>query len=279
MNGVNPFKHAITLASICNSVYRADHMPRGTIPYIPSDGYRPKLKYSWKSMQWMNLLDQRQEWRGRIRHAMNEGEFLPSDAGVGRVDGFDEQTRTCFEFLGCFWHGCMRCYGQDTESPFGGATMMNMNRKTAEKREQLEQVAYTVVTIWECEWVKYLDEHPDARKEVNVMPVVEPLNPRDAFYGGRCGCTKVWSRVDDQCPFAKGDDCSQRYLDFTSLYPTCNRCVGDIMDAYPVGHPVKGLWGIVAVHKVEGLAYLQKSPTGRTIVRTSDAGGTSSQSH
>ena len=44
------------------------------------------------------------------------------------------------------------------------------------------------------------------------------------------------------------------------------------------GRAAKGLRGIVAVHEVEGLAYLQKSPTGRTILSTC-GGGTSSQSH
>ena len=45
------------------------------------------------------------------------------------------------------------------------------------------------------------------------------------------------------------------------------------------GCAVKGLRGIVAVHEVEGMAYLQRSRTGRTIARTNDASGSSSQSH
>ena len=45
------------------------------------------------------------------------------------------------------------------------------------------------------------------------------------------------------------------------------------------GRAAKGLHGIVAVHEVEDMAYLQRSPTGRTIARTNDASGSSSQLH
>ena len=41
------------------------------------------------------------------------------------------------------------------------------------------------------------------------------------------------------------------------------------------GRAVKGLRGGVVVHEVEGLAYLHRSPTGRTIARMCGGSGTS----
>ena len=41
------------------------------------------------------------------------------------------------------------------------------------------------------------------------------------------------------------------------------------------GRAVKGLRGAVVVHEVEGLAYLHRSPTGRTIARMCGGSGTS----
>ena len=119
MNGINPIKHSVTLASICNSVYHAQHMPKDTMPYIPVNGYRPKVRYSWKAMQWLSLLNKRPEYDGRIQHAMNQGEYFPQDANVGHVDGYDKQTRTVMTFLGCYWHSCLKCNDPDTISPQG----------------------------------------------------------------------------------------------------------------------------------------------------------------
>jgi G:T-mismatch repair DNA endonuclease (very short patch repair protein) len=30
-----------------------------------------------------------------------------------KVDGFDEKTNTAYQYHGCFWHGCKKCYNQD----------------------------------------------------------------------------------------------------------------------------------------------------------------------
>ena len=64
-----------------------------------------------------------------------------------------------------------------------------------------------------------------------------------------------------------------KYANFSLLESEC-------LDSEKVwGRAVKVLRGIVTLHEVEGLAYLQRSPTGRTIARKNDASGTSSQSH
>ena len=31
-----------------------------------------------------------------------------------KVDGFDEANNTVYEFQGCVWHGCPKCYSPDT---------------------------------------------------------------------------------------------------------------------------------------------------------------------
>ena len=63
------------------------------------------------------------------------------------------------------------------------------------------------------------------KKEWN-REVVAPLNPRDAFYGGRTNATKLLYK------FKKGE-CG-KYVDFCSLYPTVQ-----YYKKYPVGHPEK----------------------------------------
>ena len=46
-----------------------------------------------------------------IQHALNGGEKkLTIDNKTYKVDGFCEKTNTVYEFYGCFWHGCPKCY-------------------------------------------------------------------------------------------------------------------------------------------------------------------------
>jgi hypothetical protein len=55
---------------------------------------------------------------------------------------------------------------------------------------------------------------------------VTPLNPRDAFFGGRTNVSKLKHHFKDG---EKG-----RYVDFVSLYPTVQ-----FFKKYPVEHPTK----------------------------------------
>ena len=60
---------------------------------------------------------------------------------------------------------------------------------------------------------------------IDVTDRYEPLNPRDALYGGRTEATRLFYEVD-------GNGEVIRYLDFTSLYPYVNKYC-----EYVVGHP------------------------------------------
>ena len=82
---------------------------------------------------------------------------------------------------------------------------------------------YSVIEIWECAY-DYLVRKNDALKHfIAQSPLVEKLNPRDAFFGGRTNPSKLHHVV------AEGE--VVRYCDFVSLYP---------YNKYwkmPVGHP------------------------------------------
>ena len=74
--------------------------------------------------------------------------------------------------------------------------------------------------MWECKWVKSKDYKSAIN---NADDIAEPLNPRDAFYGGRTNASKL--KVQNKL---------LRYIDVCSLYPTVQ-----YFDNYPVGHPEK----------------------------------------
>ena len=69
-----------------------------------------KEKYSNKSIYWLEWLSKKD---GRkIQQAVNGREAKIK--GIGKVDGFCEETNPVYEFQGCFWHGCKICFKRDT---------------------------------------------------------------------------------------------------------------------------------------------------------------------
>jgi len=43
--------------------------------------------------------------------------------GKYNVDGYDCETKTMYEFYGCFFHGCPRCYNKDAFNPLARKLM------------------------------------------------------------------------------------------------------------------------------------------------------------
>ena len=68
----------------------------------------------------------------RIHSTCDEGgeHFIPT---VGKVDAFCEQTNTVYEFQGCFWHGCPKCYTADRINPVLQRDMIELQQTTATK--------------------------------------------------------------------------------------------------------------------------------------------------
>ena len=77
---------------------------------------------------------------------------------------------------------------------------------------------------WECQFRKELNDNKDLKELVKSMTWVSPLDPRDAFYGGRTDMAKSYHKAEESEQII--------YEDFTSLYPTINK-----YGTYPVGHP------------------------------------------
>ena len=85
-----------------------------------------------------------------------------------------------------------------------------------------------MVEMWECVFRDFLQRDAEAKTYVDSLKNIEdPLNPRDAFYGGRVNAVKLLVKTEAN-PTTK-----LKYVDFTSLYPDINK-----NGVYPVGHPI-----------------------------------------
>ena len=61
----------------------------------------------------------------------------------------------------------------------------------------LEKHGFKVIQMWECELAKEMEHNEDMRRYFEEYELVEPLQPRDAFYGGRTNAAKLFHECQD----------------------------------------------------------------------------------
>ena len=77
------------------------------------------------------------------------------------VDGWCAEARTAYQFHGCFFHGCPKCYDQTETNSLNGKTMAALLEKTCCNTVYLRRHV-EVVEMWECEW-KEIRKEPDVK--------------------------------------------------------------------------------------------------------------------
>ncbi len=122
----------------------------GTIQGIMAIGEAKRGPWSEVALEWLRSIEKR---LGRkIRHHRNGGEYRIPHTNL-RVDGWDEETGTIYEFHGDYWHGNPDVYPEDMLHPdVKGKTMGDLYRATMEKEQLLRDMEYRVVSIWENDW-------------------------------------------------------------------------------------------------------------------------------
>ena len=94
-----------------------------------------------------------------IRHQVNGRE---KRIGKLPVDGWCAETRTAYQFHGCFWHGCPKCHTDPEETnPKNNKTMATLLADTKKHTTYLRRHV-KVVEMWECEW-KEIRKEPDVK--------------------------------------------------------------------------------------------------------------------
>ena len=233
----NPFEKCTTIAAACNLYWRRsilEDTPAAKIAVRPLRGWHgAQINQSNAALQWLAYEESRLPLGGdgdQIKHARNGGEKkVWTSKGQEFVDGWNKSGKIAFEFLGCLWHGCLRCYPKRRNAPHAvmpDRTFNEVHRAAIEKLKRLKeaQEVKTVKHIWECQWKKLMQENEEVKRVVSELETVDPLVPRDAFFGGRTGAVSLFHEVDS------GEQI--HYMDVTSLYPWVNKTC-----KYPLSHP------------------------------------------
>ena len=75
--------------------------------------------------------------------------------------------------------------------------MEQLFEDTFEKVCHLKDQGFKVIEKWECDLVKEMEYDEDMRRYFEEYELVDPLQPRDAFYGGRTNAAKLLHECQD----------------------------------------------------------------------------------
>ena len=69
------------------------------------------------------------------------------------VDGYNHETKTVFQYHGCHWHGCRKCFPHDRNRiiTHHNQTREDRFKATVERTQKLRAAGYHVIEVWSCE--------------------------------------------------------------------------------------------------------------------------------
>jgi len=82
-----------------------------------------------------------------------------------KVDGYDRENNTVYEFLGDYWHGNPEIYKQTDLNPDTKLKYGILLKKTYEKLTKMKSLGYKVKYIWENDWRKF-------KRGVHTIPLI-----------------------------------------------------------------------------------------------------------
>ena len=101
--------------------------------------YLPNLltKYGKK---YGNISLSEKQWIQTIENDLQRSLEHNHSIGKYKVDGYDKQTNTVYEFYGCVYHGCPKCYKTTDLTPFSGRTMDSLYSKQFSKNSSYKNL-------------------------------------------------------------------------------------------------------------------------------------------
>jgi len=141
----------------------------------------------------MWLLHMEQTDGVKIMHGRNGREYKVPELSHFSVDGYCPETRTIYEFCGCYFHGhtCQPIREVITTS---GDTLAERYERTMSRLEQITRSGYLVKFQWKCQF----DGSGIVKQTTEMLthPIVQhsPLRTCDALY---------YVRTEAMCPYHK----------------------------------------------------------------------------
>ncbi|KAH7713077.1 hypothetical protein AAVH_19598, partial [Aphelenchoides avenae] len=235
-DGVDLLPTFTTMAGLCQRVYRLKHYnvdDKTPLAAFTETGYHKLDRQSTIAMKWLKWFAAAHNVNVQTRESPDGEKRI----GSYKVDGFipvaerngpnfkfcdDRACLYCYhdsakladtvlEFQGCAYHGCNLCFKNAVKCPNGKMSDENYAR-TKTKIEYLQE-EHHVVEMWECQLKDTLkeEERDEMKQFFGDCIDTGPLDPRQAFFGGRTGPASL--------RYKKKPGYAIKYLDVCSLYP------------------------------------------------------------
>ena len=114
------------------------------------------------------------------------------------VDGYHAASNTVYEYQGCIFHRCCKCYPKQRNIKrfcHPDRTVSEVYEATLKKTAILRDAGYTVIEMWGCDFARQKETDPELAKFLENFEFVPPLEPRDAFFGGRTGTATLYAKM------------------------------------------------------------------------------------
>jgi G:T-mismatch repair DNA endonuclease (very short patch repair protein) len=117
-------------------------------------------------------------------HARNGEE---KKIGNYKLDGWHEETQTAYEFHGCVFHSCPRCYNQSSFNALKNELMSQTYLKHVKRMTELAGMVNKVVEIWECDYKVQADSDPMMQKIIDEEKGnIKPPKRRISWWKNKC---------------------------------------------------------------------------------------------
>ena len=147
------------------------------------NGFHPQQAqpYGQMAIQW--LTSESERTGSTIRHQSNGRE---KRIGKLLVDGWCANTRTAYQFHGCYFHGCPKCHTDPEETnKLNGKTMATLLADTKKHTTYLRRHV-KVVEMWECAWKRERDPPPRQKWKMTQQQIITAVV--DAMLFGMVEC-------------------------------------------------------------------------------------------
>jgi very-short-patch-repair endonuclease len=162
-------------------------MKSKTIALINDIGFDPSQNYSNKQMLWLKYISEKENLN--IRHCFNNKEFK---IGNYSIDGYCEQNNTVYEFQGCWFHGCQKCFRDKSYNSIKKTSMSKLFKSTEQRTEFIKSKGFNFVEIWEHNFDNLVKSNSDVKEYVKNNQLKNSLRPRDALFGGRTNASCLY---------------------------------------------------------------------------------------
>ena len=83
------------------------------------------------------------------------------------MDRCASKSETIFQYDGCWWHGCCRCFANRNTKIAHSKTREELYTVTEARKKALREAGYRMIEKWECDDMKTKERNPKKQTKTN----------------------------------------------------------------------------------------------------------------